>query len=80
MSDSKTAARGRSRPAREGLRHSPTQTKRRKGDGESDAVDGEEEYAGAFARVRLVRAWVGAVAALIGLLMAFVALLERLTP
>lgn len=39
----------------------------------------EAQYAGAFARVRLVRAWLGAAAALVGMLMAFVALLERLT-
>ena len=39
----------------------------------------EEQYAGAFARVRLVRAWVAAAAALVGMLMAFEALLERLT-
>jgi hypothetical protein len=42
-------------------------------------VRAEEQYAGAFARVRLVRAWVAAAAALVAMLMGFVALLERLT-
>ena len=36
-----------------------------------------EQYAGAFARVRLVRAWIAAAAAMVGMLYAFVALLER---
>ena len=37
----------------------------------------DEQYAGAFARVRLVRAWIGAIAALVAMLYAFVALLDR---
>jgi hypothetical protein len=36
-----------------------------------------DEYAGAFARVRLVRAWIAAAAALVAMLYAYVALLER---
>ena len=36
-----------------------------------------EQYAGAFARVRLVRAWIAAAAAMVAMLYAFVALLER---
>jgi hypothetical protein len=36
------------------------------------------KYAGAFARVRLVRAWVAAAAALVAVLSAYVTLLERL--
>ena len=36
-----------------------------------------EEYAGAFARVRLVRAWIAAAAALVAMLYGYVALLER---
>jgi hypothetical protein len=35
-------------------------------------------YAGAFARVRLVRAWIAAAAALVAVLSAYVTLLERL--
>ena len=37
-----------------------------------------ERYAGAFARVRLVRAWIAAVAAIASMLSPYVALLERL--
>ena len=44
--------------------------------GESNAGDAER-YAGAFARVRLVRAWIAAAAALVAMLYAYVALLER---
>ena len=36
-----------------------------------------DEYAGAFARVRLVRAWIAAAAALVAMLYGYVALLER---
>ena len=36
-----------------------------------------EQYAGAFARVRLVRAWIAAAAAMVAMLYAYVALLER---
>ena len=36
-----------------------------------------EEYAAAFARVRLVRAWIAAAAALVAMLYGYVALLER---
>ena len=38
---------------------------------------GAEQYAGAFARVRLVRAWIAAAAAMVALLYGYVALLER---
>jgi hypothetical protein len=38
---------------------------------------GVEQYAAAFARVRLVRAWIAAAAALVALLYGYVALLER---
>ena len=46
------------------------------------AVDGgdaesADQYAAAFARVRLVRAWIAAAAAMVALLYAYVALLER---
>ena len=41
--------------------------------GERDA----KRYAGAFTRVRLVRAWIAAVAALVAMLSAYVTLLER---
>lgn len=44
------------------------------------AAEGEREvkrYAGAFARVRLVRAWIAAVAALVAMLSAYATLLER---
>jgi len=37
----------------------------------------EERYAGAFARVRLVRAWIAAAAAMVAMLYGYVALLER---
>ena len=36
-----------------------------------------EQYAGAFARVRLVRAWIAAAAAMVAMLYGYVALLER---
>ena len=36
-----------------------------------------ERYAGAFERVRLVRAWIAAAAAMVTVLGGFVALLER---
>lgn len=36
-----------------------------------------KRYAGAFTRVRLVRAWIAAVAALVAMLSAYVTLLER---
>lgn len=38
----------------------------------------DEGYVGAFARVRLVRAWIGAAAAMVALGYAFAALLDRL--
>ena len=45
---------------------------------EQGGVEGKaEEYAGAFARVRLVRAWIAAAAALVAMLYGYVALLER---
>ena len=40
--------------------------------------EGAEQYAAAFARVRLVRAWIAAAAAMVALLYGYVALLERL--
>ncbi|HEV7992189.1 MAG TPA: hypothetical protein VGP25_10205 [Gemmatimonadaceae bacterium] len=40
----------------------------------------ETEYAAAFARVRLVRAWIGVAAATVALGWAFNALLDRLLP
>lgn len=44
-----------------------------------DSGEGEgEQYAAAFARVRLVRAWIAVVAALVTMLSGYVALLERL--
>ena len=79
MSESKTATRGTSHTTRRSPRHAPPQPTSAAGDG--PAVGHEErneEYAGAFARVRLVHAWVGAVAALVGLLLALAALVERL--
>jgi hypothetical protein len=50
--------------------------KRVVGGGESGAAEAER-YAGAFARVRLVRAWIAAAAAMVAMLYAYVALLER---
>jgi hypothetical protein len=38
---------------------------------------GADQYAGAFARVRLVRAWIAAAAAMVALLYSYVTLLER---
>jgi hypothetical protein len=38
---------------------------------------GAEQYAAAFARVRLVRAWIAAAAAMVALLYGYVTLLER---
>ncbi len=43
---------------------------------ERGAKEGEQ-YAGAFARVRLVRAWIAAAAAMLTMLYGYVALLER---
>jgi hypothetical protein len=40
----------------------------------------ETAYAGAFARVRLVRAWIGVAAATVALGWAFNALLDRMLP
>jgi hypothetical protein len=40
----------------------------------------DEQYAGAFARVRLVRAWIGVAAAMVALGYAFNTLLDRLLP
>jgi hypothetical protein len=42
-----------------------------------DEAEPTDDYAGAFARVRLVRAWIAAVAALVTMLYGYVALLER---
>lgn len=44
----------------------------------ANGVSGAEQYVSAFARVRLVRAWIAAAAALVAMLYAFVALLERM--
>jgi len=41
------------------------------------SVGEAERYAGAFARVRLVRAWIAAAAAMVAMLYGYVALLER---
>jgi len=38
---------------------------------------GREEYAAAFERVRLVRAWIAAAAAFVAVLSAYVAIIER---
>ena len=46
----------------------------KEGQAERDA----DEYAAAFARVRLVRAWIAAAAALVAMLYGYVALLERM--
>lgn len=46
-----------------------------KGEGESEAE--AKRYEGAFARVRLVRAWITIVAAILAMLSAYVPLLER---
>ena len=46
---------------------------RAKGEVEREA----EQYAGAFARVRLVRAWIAALAAIVAVLSTFLVLLER---
>ena len=43
------------------------------GEGKAEA----ERYVGAFARVRLVRAWIAAAAAMVAMVYAYVALLER---
>jgi len=40
----------------------------------------DPNYVSAFARVRLVRAWIGAVAAMVALSYAFNSLLDRLLP
>ena len=40
----------------------------------------DEQYAGAFARVRLVRAWIGVAAATVALCYAFAKLLDHLVP
>ena len=47
---------------------------RAKGEGEGEA----ERYTGAFARVRLVRAWIAVAAAIVTMLYTYLALLERL--
>jgi hypothetical protein len=44
---------------------------------DASGVGGAEQYAAAFARVRLVRAWIAAAAAMVALLYGYVALLER---
>jgi hypothetical protein len=40
--------------------------------------DVKDEYAGAFARVRLVRAWIAAASAMVGMLLGWLAFVERL--
>ena len=47
---------------------------RAKSEGEREA----KRYAGAFARVRLVRAWIAALAAIVAMLSTYVTLLERI--
>jgi hypothetical protein len=44
------------------------------------AAKGDTVYAGAFARVRLVRAWVGVAAATVALCYAFATLLDHVLP
>jgi hypothetical protein len=44
------------------------------------APKGDSVYAPAFARVRLVRAWIGVAAATVALCYAFNALLDRMLP
>jgi len=43
-------------------------------------ADADSGYASAFARVRLVRAWIGVAAAMVALSYAFNSLLDRLLP
>jgi hypothetical protein len=43
----------------------------------ASGAGGADQYAAAFARVRLVRAWIAAAAAMVALLYGYVALLER---
>jgi hypothetical protein len=45
--------------------------------GNGSGEGGAEQYAAAFARVRLVRAWIAAAAAMVALAYGYVALLER---
>jgi len=52
-------------------------TRKRVVAGGQAGAGGAERYAGAFARVRLVRAWIAAAAAMVAMLYAYVALLER---
>ena len=52
-------------------------TRKRVVSGEQSGAGEAERYAGAFARVRLVRAWIAAAAAMVAMLYAYVALLER---
>src|SRR5690349_14360693 len=54
----------------------PATTQARAG-AESTREGEAEQYAGAFARVRLVRAWIAVTAAAVAMLYAYVALLER---
>ena len=46
----------------------------------NEKSDGSDRYEGAFARVRLVRAWIGAAAAMVALGYAFSTLLDRVLP
>jgi hypothetical protein len=48
--------------------------------GETTAPAPETGYAAAFARVRLVRAWISAAAAVVALAYAFASLLDRVLP
>ena len=52
-------------------------TRKRMASGEQSGAGEAERYAGAFARVRLVRAWIAAAAAMVAMVYAYVALLER---
>ena len=49
---------------------------RAKGHTRSEGAEGE--YDGAFARVRLVRAWIAAASAMVGMLMGWLVFVERL--
>jgi hypothetical protein len=50
----------------------------RKHDREHERETTREKYAAAFERVRLVRAWIAAAAALVTVISAYVAVIERL--
>ena len=63
---------------RQPVKHAPSA--RSAPSGATPTPGADAVYAGAFARVRLVRAWIGAAAAMVALGYAFNALLDRLLP